>query len=199
MGTSRPTATGPHPRGAGNGTRGGRRGRGMQSRAPRRWRGGAMRTSRPTAKPHEVCARRRGTGGGARRRGTGGGTQSRASGKRGHGAGWGKGNGWWMRRDSNPQPFGVDPKSTAYASSATHPRYQLCAKRKECRVLSARGAFLRNAKTILKEGRNGQGKPFGAGMCGGRSCMSGKKQVQSFHQQKRLEDASRVQIIGRKA
>ena len=28
----------------------------MPSRAPRRWRGGAMGTSRPTAKPHEGCA-----------------------------------------------------------------------------------------------------------------------------------------------
>ena len=29
----------------------------MPCRAPRRWRGGAMGTSRPTAKPHEGCAR----------------------------------------------------------------------------------------------------------------------------------------------
>ena len=28
---------------------------------------------------------------------------------------------WWTRRDSNPQPFGADPKSAAYASSATRP------------------------------------------------------------------------------
>ncbi len=35
-------------------------GRGMPSRAPRRWRGGAMRTSCPTAKPHTApMARRR--------------------------------------------------------------------------------------------------------------------------------------------
>ena len=32
----------------------------MPCRAPRRWRGGAMGTSRPTAKPHERCARPRG-------------------------------------------------------------------------------------------------------------------------------------------
>ena len=31
-------------------------GRGMPSRAPRRWHGGAMGTSRPTAKPHEEDA-----------------------------------------------------------------------------------------------------------------------------------------------
>ena len=30
-----------------------------RGRAPRRWRGGAMGTSRPTAKPHEWCARAR--------------------------------------------------------------------------------------------------------------------------------------------
>ena len=30
----------------------------MPSSAPRRWRGGAMGTSRPTAKPHEGCGRR---------------------------------------------------------------------------------------------------------------------------------------------
>ena len=81
MGTSRPTATGPH----GDGTRrwgvmamgrdhGARQWRGMPSRAPRRWRGGAMGTSRPTAKPHEGCARQRGTTMGhgrcARQRGT---------------------------------------------------------------------------------------------------------------------------------
>ena len=41
-------------RGAG----GARRGVGVRSHAPRRWRGGAMGTSRPTAKPHEGCARR---------------------------------------------------------------------------------------------------------------------------------------------
>ena len=40
----------------------------LPSRAPRRWRGGAMGTSRPTAKPHERCARPRGTGGAHRRR-----------------------------------------------------------------------------------------------------------------------------------
>ena len=34
--------------------------RGMPSRAPRRWRGGAMGTSRPTATGHERCARSRG-------------------------------------------------------------------------------------------------------------------------------------------
>ena len=185
--------------------------RGMPSHAPRQWRGGASRESR--RRDGDIAPYRQATRG--RRHGDGAREVCAATGYgRGHAkphgrcarqrdtrgaCGMGKGGGWWMRRDSNPQPFGVDPKSTAYASSATHPRYQLCAKRKECRVLSARGAFLRNAKTILKEGRNGQGKPFGAGMCGGRSCMSGKKQVQSFHHQKRLEDASRVQIIGRKA
>ena len=46
----------------------------LPSRAPRRWRGGAMGTSRPTAKPHEGCARQRGTTMGhgrcARQRGT---------------------------------------------------------------------------------------------------------------------------------
>ena len=41
MGTSRPTATGPH--------HGAREYRTMPSRAPRQWRGGAMGTSRPTA------------------------------------------------------------------------------------------------------------------------------------------------------
>ena len=42
-------------------------GHGMPSHAPRRWRGGAMRTSRPTAKPHEEgAATGRGGGNGAR-------------------------------------------------------------------------------------------------------------------------------------
>ena len=40
----------------------------LPSRAPRRWRGGAMGTSRPTAKPHEGYARQRGTRGTARAR-----------------------------------------------------------------------------------------------------------------------------------
>ena len=43
-------------------------GRDMPSGAPRRWRGGAMGTSRPTATGHARCARRRGRGEGREQR-----------------------------------------------------------------------------------------------------------------------------------